>query len=51
MMSSFYLSTPSVALLFQMQVVDKRRVVRTIGTLEPASGSELDAIMRRMLRL
>jgi len=45
------LSLRSVALLFQMQVLDKRRVVRVIGTLETEYMNPLDMMMRRMLKL
>lgn len=41
----------SVALLFQMQVLDKRRVVRVIGTLEPDYMNPLDMMMRKLLKL
>jgi mRNA interferase MazF len=45
------LSMRSVVLLFQMQVIDKRRVVRVIGKLEPERTNQLDVMMRGMLKL
>ncbi|MFH1969657.1 MAG: type II toxin-antitoxin system PemK/MazF family toxin [Verrucomicrobiota bacterium] len=45
------LTRPSIILLFQMQVIDKRRVVRVIGKLEPEYADQLDVMMRRMLKL
>jgi len=45
------LRLPSVVLLFQMQVIDKRRIVRVIGRLEPEQIGQIDEIMRRMLKL
>jgi len=45
------LSMPSVALLFQMQVLDKRRIVRVIGELESEYVTRIDVAMRQMLQL
>ena len=45
------LRLPSVVLLFQMQVIDKRRIMRVIGRLEQKSIDQIDVVMRRMLRL
>ena len=45
------LSMRSVVLLFQMQVIDRRRVVRVMGELEPEYTNQLDMMMRRMLKL
>ena len=45
------LTYPSVLLVFQLQVLDKRRVVNSIGQLEAGDLSQLDAEIRRMLKL
>jgi mRNA interferase MazF len=45
------LSVPSVVLLFQMQVIDRRRIVRVIGRLESEYIAQMDATMRQMLKL
>jgi mRNA interferase MazF len=43
------LSVPSVALVFQMRVVDKRAVKERIGTLNPAVFSQLLQELDRLL--
>ncbi len=45
------LNTTSAILLFQMQVVDRRRVLRVIGALESHFVQQFDAELRRMLRI
>ena len=42
---------PSVILLFQLQVVDKRRILRVVGALEEQYVQQFDAQLRLMLRL
>ncbi len=45
------LSTPSVLLLFQLQVVDKRRILRVVGEMEPHYVGQFEFGMRQMLKL
>lgn len=45
------LSLPSVVLLFQLQVVDKRRVLRVVGKLEEQYIEQFDSGLRQMLKL
>ncbi len=45
------LSAPSVILLFQLQVVDKRRVLRVVGELEEHYVEQFDSGLLRMLKL
>lgn len=45
------LSVPSVVLLFQVQVVDKRRVLRVVGELDQDHVAQIDARLRNMLNL
>ena len=45
------LSMPSVLLLFQMQVIDKRRVAQVIGKLEAEHAEQMNAVLRQMLTL
>ncbi len=45
------LSTPSVILLFQLQVVDKRRVQRVVGKLEEQYVEQFDSGLRQLLKL
>jgi len=42
---------PSVLLLFQMQVIDKRRVAQVIGKLEAEHAEQMNAVLRQMLTL
>jgi mRNA-degrading endonuclease toxin of MazEF toxin-antitoxin module len=42
---------PSVPLLFQMQVIDRRRVVQMIGRLEAEHVEKMNAVLRQMLKL
>lgn len=45
------LSMPSAVLLFQLQVVDKRRILRVVGELEQRYVEQFDFGLRQMLRL
>ncbi len=45
------LSTLSIALVFQLQVVDRRRIERTAGTLESQYVTALLAVLRQFLGL
>jgi mRNA interferase MazF len=45
------LSMPSVILLFQLQVVDRRRLLRVIGALESHYVDRFDNELRSMLKL
>lgn len=45
------LSMPSVILLFQLQVVDKRRVLRVVGKLEEQYVEQFNSELRQMLKL
>lgn len=45
------LSMSSVILIFQLQVVDKRRVLRVIGQLEEPYVAQFDSELRQMLKL
>lgn len=45
------LSVSSALLLFQLQVVDKRRVLRVVGELEPDHVARFDSGLRHMLKL
>ncbi len=43
------LTLPSIAMVFQMRAIDRKRIIRTIGRLEPKYLSQLDAEIRNML--
>lgn len=45
------LSVPSVVLLFQLQVVDKRRVLRVVGELDQDHVAQINSWLRNMLSL
>lgn len=45
------LSMPSAVLLFQLQVVDKRRILRVVGELEQRYVEQFDFGLRQMLKL
>ncbi|MEK6800329.1 MAG: type II toxin-antitoxin system PemK/MazF family toxin [Nanoarchaeota archaeon] len=45
------LDNDSIALMFQIQSVDKRRIVKQIGTLEKSDIFEVDKSLRHMLKL
>ena len=45
------LNMPSVILLFQLQVVDKRRALRVVGELEQRYVEQFDFELRQMLKL
>ncbi|MEW6232657.1 MAG: type II toxin-antitoxin system PemK/MazF family toxin [Chloroflexota bacterium] len=45
------LNQPSVLLVFQLRAIDRRRILGTIGRLEPGYINQLDAEMRHMLSL
>jgi mRNA interferase MazF len=44
------LTLPSIALVFQMRAIDRKRIVRKIGKLEPEYLSQIDAEIWRMLK-
>jgi mRNA interferase MazF len=43
------LTLPSIAMVFQMRAIDRKRIIKTIGTLEPEYLKQLDAEIRKML--
>jgi mRNA interferase MazF len=45
------LSVPTVALVLQIRALDKRRLMRKIGTLEKKLAEELDLMMKKLLAL
>jgi mRNA interferase MazF len=45
------LSMPSVLLVFQLRAIDKRRIKRTLGTLETSIMEQVDIEMKRLLGL
>lgn len=44
------LTLPSVAMVFQMRAIDRKRIIRRIGELEPQSLAEVDAAIWEMLK-
>lgn len=44
------LTLTSVAMIFQMRAIDRRRIIRRIGKLEPAYLTQVDAEIWRMLK-
>ena len=49
--SSNGLSTISVALIFQVTAIDKKRLNRKIGELENSHSSQIDTILMKLLKL
>jgi mRNA interferase MazF len=45
------LENQSVALIFHVRSVDKRRVIRVIGKIDIATRKKIDAALKKMLRL
>ncbi len=45
------LASPSVLLVFQLRVIDRRALVGTMGRLESAYLEQLDSELRRLLAL
>ena len=45
------LNSISVALLFQIRAIDKKRVIKKIGTLEPSILKRVDGILSTLLQL
>jgi len=43
------LSMPSVLLVFQLRAIDKRRIRKTLGTLETAIMEQVNAEMKKLL--
>jgi mRNA interferase MazF len=43
------LMLPSVAMVFQMRAIDRKRIIKTIGTLEPEYLAQLDDEIKKML--
>ena len=43
------LTLSSVAMVFQMRAIDRKRIIKTIGTLEPKYLAQLDEEIKRML--
>jgi mRNA interferase MazF len=44
------LTLPSVAMVFQMRAIDRKRIIRKIGELEPQYLAQIDAEIWRMLK-
>ncbi|MBW4422511.1 MAG: type II toxin-antitoxin system PemK/MazF family toxin [Myxacorys californica WJT36-NPBG1] len=44
------LSLPSIAMVFQLRAIDRKRIVRKIGELEPEYMSQLDVEIWQMLK-
>src|ERR687885_2978339 len=44
------LTLPSVAMVFQMRAIDRKRIIRKIGELEPQYLAQIDAEILRMLK-
>ncbi len=44
------LTLPSVAMIFQMRAIDRKRIIRKIGALESEYLTQVDAEIWRMLR-
>lgn len=45
------LTTISIALFFQVRAIDKKRIITKIGYLEESILREMDAILKKMLKL
>ncbi len=43
------LTLPSAAMVFQMRAIDRKRIIRAIGTLEPEYLVQVDTAIRDML--
>jgi mRNA interferase MazF len=44
------LTLPSIAMVFQMRAIDRKRIIRKIGELEPEYLTQVDAEIWRMLK-
>ncbi|BDA66919.1 hypothetical protein CAL7716_010850 [Calothrix sp. PCC 7716] len=44
------LTLPSVAMVFQMRAIDRKRIIQKIGELEPQYLTQIDAEIWRMLK-
>lgn len=44
------LTLPSVAMIFQLRAIDRRRIVRKIGQLEPEILAEIDEKIWQLLK-
>lgn len=44
------LTLPSVAMVFQMRAIDRKRIIRKIGELEPEYLAQIDAEIWQMLK-
>jgi mRNA interferase MazF len=44
------LNLPSVAMIFQMRAIDRKRIIQKIGELEPQYLAQVDAEIWRMLK-
>jgi mRNA interferase MazF len=44
------LTLPSIAMVFQMRAIDRKRIIRSIGTLEPEYLAKVDAAIWAMLK-
>lgn len=45
------LDQKSIAMIFQLRAIDKKRIIKTIGRLNKNDGDSLDKIIRKMLDL
>jgi mRNA interferase MazF len=45
------LHSPSAALVFQIQAIDKKRLQRKLGDLSPESVQQIDTMIKHMLSL
>ncbi len=44
------MTLPSIAMVFQMRAIDRKRIIRSIGTLEPEYLAKVDAAIWAMLK-
>ena len=44
------LTLPSVAMVFQLRAIDRKRIIRKIGELEPENLAQIDTEIWRMLK-
>jgi len=45
------LLTPSIALVFQVRAIDRKRLLRKVGDLEGSKSKEIDGMLKRLLKL
>lgn len=45
------LDQKSIAMIFQLRAIDKKRIIKTIGRLNKNDGDSLDKMIRKMLDL